>query len=40
MLDSDPADVQIKAVFDAIRELIEPPVAPRRRIGFATQPQK
>ncbi|MFZ0959887.1 MAG: ORF6N domain-containing protein [Terriglobia bacterium] len=33
-------DVQIKAVFDAIRKLIEPPVATRRRIGFATQPQK
>jgi phage regulator Rha-like protein len=33
-------DVQIKAVFDAIRKLIEQPVAPRRRIGFATQPQK
>jgi len=33
-------DVQIKAVFDAIRKLTEQPVAPRRRIGFATQPQK
>ena len=33
-------DVQIKAVFDAIRKLIEQPVAPRRRIGFATQLQK
>ena len=33
-------DVQIKAVFDAIRKLIEQPVAPHRRIGFATQPQK
>jgi len=33
-------DVQIKAVFDAIRKLIEQPVAPRRRIGFATHPQK
>jgi len=33
-------DVQIKAVFDAIRNLIEPPVSPRRRIGFATPPQK
>lgn len=33
-------DVQIKAVFDAIRKLIEPPVASHRRIGFATPPQK
>ena len=32
-------DVQIKVVFDAIRKLIEQPVAPRRRIGFATPPQ-
>jgi hypothetical protein len=29
-------DVKIQAVFDAIRELLEPPqVSPRRRIGFA-----
>ena len=27
-------DVQIKAVFDAIRALMEPPKTPRRRIGF------
>jgi len=33
-------DIQIKAAFDAIRKLIEKPAAPRRRIGFATQPQK
>ncbi len=33
-------DVQIKTVFDAIRKLIQQPVAPRRRIGFATPPQK
>jgi hypothetical protein len=29
-------DVQIKAVFEAIRKLIEQPAPPRRRIGFAT----
>jgi hypothetical protein len=27
-------DVQFKVVFDAIRELMQPPVQPRRRIGF------
>jgi hypothetical protein len=27
-------DRQFKAVFDAIRELMAPPAAPRRRIGF------
>ena len=27
-------DRQFKIVFDAIRELMAPPVAPRRRIGF------
>lgn len=27
-------DVQIKAIFDAIRALVEPPRTPRRRIGF------
>lgn len=27
-------DRQFKAVFDAIRELMSPPVPPRRRIGF------
>ena len=29
-------DLQFKAVFDAIRELMAPPEAPRRRIGFHT----
>ncbi len=33
-------DVQIKAVFDAIRKLIEQPAPPRRRIGFSPEPQK
>jgi len=27
-------DAQFKVVFDAIRELMAPPVVPRRRIGF------
>lgn len=27
-------DKQFKIVFDAIRELMAPPVVPRRRIGF------
>ncbi len=27
-------DAQFKAVFDAIRQLMAPPVAPKRRIGF------
>ena len=27
-------DAQFKVVFDAIRELMTPPAAPRRRIGF------
>jgi len=27
-------DAQLKAVFDAIRELMTPPEKPRRRIGF------
>ena len=27
-------DAQFKVVFDAIRELMEPPAAPKRRIGF------
>ncbi|MCX6844888.1 MAG: hypothetical protein NTX53_21715, partial [candidate division WOR-3 bacterium] len=32
-------DVQFKVVFDAIRQLMQPPPAPkRRRIGFATDP--
>jgi hypothetical protein len=29
-------DAQFRAVFDAIRELAEPPEKPRRRIGFGT----
>lgn len=28
-------DEQFKVVFDAIRELMQPPERPRRRIGFA-----
>jgi phage regulator Rha-like protein len=28
-------DTKIQAVFDAIRQLLQPPVSPRRRIGFA-----
>jgi hypothetical protein len=31
-------DVQFKVVFDAIRKLMQPPAPPRRRIGFATNP--
>jgi hypothetical protein len=31
-------DIQFKAVFDAIRQLMQPPSPPRRRIGFATDP--
>jgi hypothetical protein len=27
-------DAQFKVVFDAIRALMEPPVKPRRRIGY------
>jgi hypothetical protein len=27
-------DYQVKVVFDAIKQLIEPPQKPRRRIGF------
>jgi hypothetical protein len=29
-------DAQFRAVFDALRELTEPPEKPRRRIGFGT----
>lgn len=29
-------DAQFKAVFDAIRQLMEPPLRPRRAIGFHT----
>jgi Mor family transcriptional regulator len=27
-------DLQFKAVFDAIRQLMAPPIKPKRRIGF------
>jgi len=27
-------DVKIDSVFDAIREMLQPPLSPRRRIGF------
>jgi hypothetical protein len=30
-------DIQFKAVFDAIRQLMAPPVKPRRRIGFHSE---
>jgi hypothetical protein len=33
-------DKQFKVVFDAIRELMTPPVAPRRRIGFQREGAK
>lgn len=33
-------EVQIKTVFQAIRNLIERPVPPRRRIGFAPEAEK
>jgi ORF6N domain-containing protein len=29
-------DVKIQAVFDAIRQMLQPPVSPRRRIGFGS----
>jgi hypothetical protein len=29
-------DAQFRVVFDAIRELMQPPIPPRKRIGFAT----
>ena len=29
-------DAQFKVVFDAIRELMAPPVPPKRRIGFVS----
>jgi hypothetical protein len=32
-------DAQFRAVFDAIRELMRPPVEPARRIGFRTGDQ-
>ncbi|MCX6841953.1 MAG: ORF6N domain-containing protein [candidate division WOR-3 bacterium] len=31
-------DVQFKVVFDAIRQLMQPPSPPRRKIGFASGP--
>jgi len=31
-------DVQFKVVFDAMRRLMQPPAAPHRKIGFATDP--
>jgi len=31
-------DVQFRVVFDAIRQLTQPPSPPRRKIGFATDP--
>jgi hypothetical protein len=31
-------DVQFKVVFDTIRQLMLPPSPPRRKIGFATDP--
>jgi len=31
-------DVQFKVVFDAIRQLMQPPSPPHRKIGFATDP--
>jgi hypothetical protein len=30
-------DAQFKVVFDAIRELMEPPAKPKRRIGFQSE---
>jgi len=33
-------DAQFRTVFDAIRELMEPPVKPRRRIGFTSPDSK
>jgi DnaJ-domain-containing protein 1 len=30
-------DAQFKAVFDAIRQLMNPPVASKRRLGFRTK---
>lgn len=32
-------DQQFRVVFDAIRELMAPPVKPRRKIGFETKPE-
>ena len=33
-------DVEIKAIFDAIRELMTPPKKPRKRIGFYKERKK
>lgn len=30
-------DARIRSLFDAIRQLMAPPVKPRRRIGFAAE---
>jgi len=32
-------DAKFRVVFDAIRELMEPPVKPKRRIGFRRDPE-
>lgn len=33
-------DAQFKVVFDALRRLLDPPVSPRRRIGFKTEDEE
>ena len=33
-------DAQFKVVFDAIRQLMSPTVRPKRRIGFAHEPER
>ena len=33
-------DSQFKVVFDAIRQLMAPPVPPKRRIGFHVSPEE
>jgi len=33
-------DASIRVVFDAIRELMQPPIPPRKRIGFTAGPAK
>jgi hypothetical protein len=33
-------DLQFKAVFDAIRQLMAPPAAPKRRLGFRTRTEE
>jgi len=33
-------DRQFKVVFDAIRQLMSPPVHPRKQIGFRSRPAK